>query len=189
MKSEELINAINKIGKDSFTNDDLRQLFPFETGMRTSIKRLIDRGIVVVVTHGVYCLKDSTIDVEKKATQIYVPSYVSFESALSKYGVINQGFNKITLATTRHTKKVELLGVLCEYIQLKSELFFGFNLVKDIYLAEPEKALLDEIYLVSLGKRKINMSEWNFDGLNKKKIGGYLKFFPPTVGKIIKEML
>ena len=189
MKAEELVNKISGIDKDSFSTDDLRQLFPADLNLKTAINRLVNRGVLVVIVRGRYRLKNTTINHEKIATQIYSPSYVSFESALSKYGVINQGFNKITLATTRHSKKVELSGLGCEFIHLKSNLFFGFNLINGVYIAEVEKALLDEMYLISLGKRKVNTSEWNIVGLDEDKIRGYLKFFPQTVSKNMEEML
>ena len=189
MKIEELINRMTGLGKDFFSIKDLQQLFPGESNLKMSIKRLVDRGAIVRIARGIYCLKTGDMNTEKIATQIYAPSYISFESALSKYGVINQGFNNLTLATTRHSHKVELLGIECEYICLKPKLFFGFNLLKDIYLAEPEKALLDEIYLVSLGKRKINRDEWNVDELNKSKMEEFAKSYPPVVGKMVQEML
>jgi len=189
MKTENLINTITTLGKDVFAIRDLRQLYPTDLNIKTTIKRLVDRGILNNVTRGTYQLKDKSIDPEKLATQLYAPSYVSFESVLSKYGIINQGFNKVTLATTRHSKKTELSKISCEYIHLKPNLFFGFDLVKNIYLAQPEKALLDELYLISLGKRKINTSEWVLDGLDFKKIKTYSKLFPTHTQKLAKELL
>jgi len=189
MKTEQLVSKVTDLGKDYFSINDLRQLFPEEGNLKISIKRLVDRRVIIRIAKGIYCLKIGDLDTEKIATQVYTPCYISFESALSKYGVINQGFNKITLATTRHSKLMRLAGIECEYIYLKPSLFFGFNLTKNIYLAEPEKALLDEIYLITLGKRKINRDEWNMEGLSKSKIYGYVKIYPTIVGKTVREML
>jgi predicted transcriptional regulator of viral defense system len=189
MKNTDLISKINQLGVEVFTPQNLRILFPNDLNIKVSIKRLFDRGVLIKITRGVYQLSNKTIDLEKLSTQIYGPSYVSFENALAKYGVINQGIYKITLATTRHSKKTELLNIPCEYIQIKPSLFFGFNLVKNVYIAEAEKAFLDEIYLIALGKRNINTTEWNIENLDKKKIREYIKSFPISVKKIAEEIL
>jgi len=189
MKNIDLINKINQLGIEVFTSRDLRKLFPNDLNIKISIKRLIDRGALVKIARGIYKLPEKTIDLEKLSTQLYSPSYISFENALSKYGVINQGVYKITLATTRHSKKMELSDIPCEYVQIKSSLFFGFNLVKNVYLAEAEKAFLDEIYLIALGKRIINTTEWNVKNLDRKKIREYVKSFPASVKKLAEEIL
>ena len=189
MKITDLINKINQLEIEVFTPQDLRKIFPNDLNIKTSIKRLIDRKALIKVTRGIYQLPGKTVDLEKLSTRIYSPSYISFENVLSKHGVINQGIYKITLATTRHSKKVELLGIPCEYIQIKPSLFFGFNLVKNVYLADVEKAFLDEIYLIALGKRVINTNEWNIKNLDNKKIVEYLKNYPGSVKKMAKEIL
>jgi len=189
MKNIDLINKINQLGIEVFTSQDLRKLFPNDLNIKTSIKRLVDRGALIKIARGIYKLTEKTIDLEKLSTQMYSPSYISFENALSKYGVINQGVYKITLATTRHSKKMELSDILCEYVQIKPSLFFGFNLVKNVYLAEVEKAFLDEIYLIALGKRIINTTEWNVKNLDRKKIREYVKSFPASVKKLAEEIL
>jgi predicted transcriptional regulator of viral defense system len=189
MKRDDLIQKTNALGKDIFTTHDLRQLFPNETNLKMAIKRLIDSGVVSSIAKGIYIQKDKTIDLEQLATQLYYPSYLSFETVLSKHGVINQGYNKLTLATTRHSKKILIANIECEYIQIKPLLFFGFNLISGTYIAEPEKAILDELYLISLGKRKINYSEWTLDNLNKKAINKYLNYYPSKVHQIASSLL
>lgn len=188
MRKEELIQKINDLGKDFFTVQDLRKLFPKDIYLKTHLKRFKNTGIIIPVTKGVYTLKSNPVDIEKVATQIYYPSYISFESALSKYGIINQGLYKLTLATTRHSKKISLMGIECEYCQLKKELFFGFNLLNGIYIADPEKALLDELYLISLKKRKSDYSQWYLDSLNMAKLRKYMEKYNIGVIKLIKKI-
>lgn len=189
MKAIDLNNKIKQLNLEIFSIKDLQKLFPNDSGIKVQIKRLIDRKIVDRVSKGIYKLSEINPDLEKYATKIYNPSYISFETALSKYGIINQGLYKITLATTRHSKKLELLNTLCEYTQIKSSLFFGFNLIDGLYLAEAEKAFLDEIYLIALGKRSINTTEWDLKNLNRQKIQKYLKLFPITIRKKTLEIL
>ncbi len=189
MKKDELIKRIENLGKDIFDIKDLKKLFPKDKHIKISLKRFKGVGIVLPVTRGVYALKKEHLDIEKISTQIYYPSYISFESALSKYGIINQGLYGLTLATTRHSKKIVLAGVGCEYSKLKNSLFFGFNLVGNTYIAEPEKAFLDMLYLISLGKRSKNYSEWYLGSLDKKKVKEYIKPFNKGVKDLVKELI
>ena len=160
MKREEIAKKLEALGKDYFSMKDLKKLLTAERHLKISTKRMVDAGVLVSIAHGIYALKPEKLDIEKVATQLYYPSYISFESALSKYGVINQGLYGLTMATTRHSKKMVLAEVDCEYCQLKPDLFFGFDLMNGTYLAHAEKAFLDQVYLMKLGKRSGNTAAW-----------------------------
>ena len=169
MRKDELVEKIEQLGKDVFDISDIKKLFPDETHIHTAIKRLKDATVLIQIARGVYMLRGHAFEVEKLATQLYYPSYISFESALSKYGIIDQGLYNLTLATSRHSKRIILKNVVCEYSKIKSELFFGFNLVGGTYIAEPEKAVLDMLYLISRGKNK-SYHGWHTEELDKNKI-------------------
>lgn len=188
MKKIELQTAIENLGKTVFDVREIMALFPQETHIHTTIKRLKDSGTIVQITRGMYHLAGKALDIEKFATQIYYPSYISFESALSKYGIINQGIYGLTLATTRHSKKITLGGVECTYAQLKKSLFFGFSLVGDTYIAEPEKAVLDMFYATTFGKKaNISTDEWDLAQIDQKKIHQYAKAFSVRVQNFVQE--
>ncbi len=189
MRKEELIQKVEALGKDVFDLKDLKKLFPTDLYIKNSLKRFKDAEVVIPILRGVYALKKDSLDIEKIATQIYYPSYISFESALSKYGIINQGLYGLTLATTRHSKKITLAGVSCEFSKLKESLFFGFNLIGNTYIAEPEKAFLDTLYLISLGKKTTKTSEWYLDSLDKAKLKEYLKPYNKTVKIMVNKLL
>lgn len=189
MRKDTFIEKIELLAKDVFDISDVKKLFPNEVHINTAMKRLVDSGAITKVARGVYMLRGHSFDVEKLATKLYYPSYISFESALSKYGIINQGLYNLTLATTRHSKKMTLMDVECDYSQLKPELFFGFNLIGDTYVAEPEKAVLDMLYLVSLGKRSKSSDEWILGELDREKLKSYLPPFGAAVGNIVHDLI
>ena len=189
MKRGELIEKTGSLGKEVFTVKDLKKLFPGESNLKTAVKRLKDAGVIVSVARGMYSLQGKSLNIEKLANQIYYPSYISFESALATYGVMNQGLYQITLATNRHSKKINLAGTICEYIKIKESLFFGFTLIKGVYLAEPEKAFLDELYLLTLGKRPVNYREWYLKELDKTKIKKYLEAYGRRVREMVRKLL
>ena len=46
-----------------------------------------------------------------------------------------------------------------QYHRLKADLFFGYAVVDGLYVAEPEKALLDQTYLATRGLSSIAWDE------------------------------
>ena len=190
MNQKSFITKIKALRKDVFGVRDVKLLFPEEAGyVSTILKRLKEAGVIIAVIRGFYRLPDTTFEIEKVATTVLYPSYISFESALSKFGIINQGLFGLTLATTRHSKRLRIAEVICEYSQLKPKLFFGFKLLNGVYVAEPEKAVLDTLYLVSLGKRETNYKEWYINDLNKDKVIKYSWAFGGRVTKLAKNVI
>lgn len=188
MNRQQLEREVTSHNLSVFRMNDLRKLFPDDANIRVSVKRMVDGGMLIPVAKGIYTLKSELLDVEKLATRLYYPSYISFESALAKYGIINQGMYGLTLATTRHSKKLTLAGVECEYCRLKESLFTGYMLVQGTYLASPQKACLDLLYLHSLGKRKVNISEWMMEGLDREELKKYLVLYPHVVRRLVERL-
>lgn len=85
------------------------------------------------------------------ANRIYRGSYVSLWSALSYYGLIPEGVYQTYSVSTHKTKTFDTpIGALI-YKHIKPALFFGYRIErwdnKPILIAEPEKAILDMLYL------------------------------------------
>lgn len=188
MKRQQLMQKVEASGKGIFTINELRMLFPEDAYIKTSIKRMLDCGELIQVVRGVYAVHPESLNINKIATQLYYPSYISFESALAQYGIINQGPIGLTLATSRHSKLLSIAGVECNYSKLKTSLFFGFDLIDNTYTASPEKAVLDELYLISMGKWKTGTSEWYLDDLDREKLKGFAKAYPASIQHRLAEM-
>jgi hypothetical protein len=56
------------------------------------------------------------------------------------------------------------------------------------YIAEKEKALLDQLYMVSRGKRSIAIGDLDLKGISREKLREYAKRFPSSVNKYLYEM-
>lgn len=95
----------------------------------------------------------------------------------------------LTFATTRKTKKISMLNRLVEFRQIKEELFFGFEMIDGIYIATPEKALLDTIYLWSKGKIILNREGLNLKNLSLKMVSKNSKKYPLYVRRKLSEVL
>lgn len=77
-------------------------------------------------------------------------AYVSFISALHLYGIIEQIPQVITLASTTHTKMIKTSIATYVVHRIAPSFFDGFKWYKEtenFLIAEPEKALVDSLYL------------------------------------------
>jgi len=87
------------------------------------------------------------------ANRLIAPSYVSLQSALAYYDLIPESVPQVLSITSKlRSKVIETSLGSFRYHNIQSPLFSGFSLVQvsidqSAYLARPEKALLDLIYL------------------------------------------
>ena len=122
-----------------------------------------------------------------------VPSYISFLSALSLWGITTQIVGTYILATIhRVTSRKECytrLGI--RYIKIPRKAFLGYvwkksNLDNGIYfIAEPEKAITDMIY----AEQNPTHMAIDWSRLNIKKISIYSKYYPKKTRKKILRII
>ncbi|MFH1074005.1 MAG: type IV toxin-antitoxin system AbiEi family antitoxin domain-containing protein [Candidatus Firestonebacteria bacterium] len=158
MKALELYNKLGKSGV--FTASDIkRYLGVTESALRKLIWRYQKHGVLVKLRNGFYTLKgDHEPDSFLLANKLYAPSYISFETALSYYGIISETVYTLTSATPKITRNFSSLGREFSYRKIKKEAYGGYKPVKiggnTVLIAEPEKALADQLYFVFLKKTK-----------------------------------
>jgi predicted transcriptional regulator of viral defense system len=76
------------------------------------------------------------------------PAYVSLWSALARHGMIEQIPRQVSVASTAQTRRVLTTLGIYEIHHLNPELFDGYTGSQQTgYLATPEKALFDAVYL------------------------------------------
>lgn len=151
------------------------------------------QGLIIQPRKGLYVLGKEFRKIEPSlfylANQMYIPSYVSLESALRFYGLIPEFVAQITSVTTRNTSKFQNDFGNFSYQHLKPECFSGFTALKDennlnVLIASPEKAIVDFLYfnLSRFNSLEHDIFEesyrfQNCDGLNKAKIKTFAKLF------------
>ena len=85
--------------------------------------------------------------------------YVSFITALHLHGIVEQIPQVITLASTAHTSTLHTKAGVFSVHQISPALFGGFDWYKgegNFLIAEPEKALIDSLYLSSRKKKQFS---------------------------------
>ena len=189
MKTLDFIRKLETFNRDYFTVADLEKITGLSRpSLKMALSRFISQGVLIRLKRGVYALADASLNIEKVANQLYYPSYLSFESALSNYGILSQFPYVQTFATTKQTKRLTLGQTEIEFRQLKKELYFGYVMKNEINIAEPEKALLDQLYMVSRGKAMLNIQELDLRKIKKSILNEYAKHFPEATQKLVREM-
>ena len=82
------------------------------------------------------------------STQLVEPSYISMHSALYLHGIIDQVPVLVECVTTKQSLNLSRIGI--RYRKINPMLFFGYSRLDRqnsyIYVAVPEKAVLDMVY-------------------------------------------
>jgi predicted transcriptional regulator of viral defense system len=186
LKETELRQMLRSIPKAFFTVSDLQKITGLERkSLYISLNRWVKSGVLERAGRNIYVVGGEPVKLEAIAGQVYFPSYLSFESALSRFGVLNLVPYSLSFATTRKTKSVTLLERSVIYRHLEPDLFFGFTLEEDLYVAEPEKALLDLVYFSSFGKAAIPSEEMDLRSLSRRTLDKYSRRFPPRVAEAL----
>lgn len=149
------------------------------------------RGIFIRVKRGLYALKNNFPNEEITANILYKPSYISLEYALAKYDILPEMVQTITSVTTKPTRTFEIHKKIFLYYTIKRQAYTGYIPIKigvhTVFIAEPEKALVDYLYFISLGKKSYN-DRLNVTRLDRKKILYYAKLYRrPSMMKLIEK--
>jgi predicted transcriptional regulator of viral defense system len=190
MKGIELLQTLQNMNKPFYTIADLEKitLLP-RNSLYVALRRWEVGGIIERMAQGIYIPVGSNISLENVATQLYLPNYLSFESALAKYGILNLIPYTLTFATTRKTKKYTLRKQEVEFRQISFKLFFGYEMKDGMNIALPEKALLDQIYFVARGKATLDFEELDMKKLSIKTLKTFSKRFPTYAQKILGDLI
>lgn len=122
-------------------------------------------------------------------------AYVSFISALHLYGIIEQIPQVVTLASTSHTKTIHTKIGTFSVHQITPLFFDGFSWYKktgNFLIAEPEKALVDSLYLSARKKRQFgHFPELHFPkSFSFKKTKEWAKKIPdPKISSYVKKKI
>ena len=175
--------------------DDLARRYNIqEVVAGNALRRYEARGLVEHISNKIYINKLNQQFSARELVNVLRPdSYISLESALVERGIISQSPAVLTCVTLGYPKTFRSRSVTIVYRKISQELFWGFQQKKTRYnsyrIAEPEKALLDWIYLSRQEGLPTPLDEINVQFLDVSKLRSYAKRFPRTVDEVVKELL
>ncbi|MFA4924745.1 MAG: hypothetical protein WC557_11175, partial [Ignavibacteriaceae bacterium] len=148
---------------------------------KVTATRYTRKGILVRLKKDFYIAANKFEQLTEKdffrlANIIQVPSYISLTSALSYYNLTTQQLrNTVESLAVKRTKIVKVKNIVFSYSLIKKEFYLGFGLVDNFFIASPEKALADAVYLTSLNKYSFDFEALNFKKINKQKVNEFLQ--------------
>lgn len=109
-------------------------------------------------------------------------AYVSLESGLREYGISTQSPRTLTCVTIERPKEFRARTITISYRSISPHLYWGFVRKTTRYgsylIAEPEKAILDWIYLGLQNGGALALDELDFSRVDRPKLLNYARRFP-----------
>ena len=161
MPKKSILIFIKKLNRPVFTTFELAALSGKSLSAATqALNFLAGEGLIFKIYRGIWTEAGS----KGLSQYTIIPflfsrsrAYVSFISALHLHGIIEQIPQVITLASTAHSKVVRTKMGTFSVHRIAPSFFCGFNWYRgtgSFLIAEPEKALVDSLYLSGFKKKQ-----------------------------------
>ncbi len=187
MKRKELISLLPN--QTHFSTRQLKQFFPWLTEKHLDYWQVTEK--IDQIRRGWYRINGTTTqeeDLREIANHIYEPSYISLETALRYYNFIPEIVPTITSISPRKTQTFSGKVGNFSYQSIHKEMFRWYKMISYknhmIFIAEPEKAVLDFLYYHYEIQTVEDFYEWRIDRdevqniLDKNKFLLYLQKCP-----------
>ncbi len=149
------------------------------------LSRLVKKKLATRVMKGTISFVDDPFVI---ATQLVEPSYISLNSSLLFHELIQQVPKTIECVTSKNTLRHKNIGAV--YHKVSESLFFGYKRYSKansyVFVAEPEKAIIDGIYLNLYGKKEL---EEFMPKLDRSRLLQLAEEFKGRGSKKIKSMI
>lgn len=150
IKKGQYFDVLLRSPKTVFSTKDIALLWreKTESSVRVRLSQYAKKGKLIRLCRGIYA-KDKDYDRFELATRIYTPSYISFETVLTRTGVNFQYYSNIFVASYI-TREIEVDGQKISFVKMKDYVLsntIGIEHVNDVAMATRERAFLDRIYV------------------------------------------
>jgi len=175
--------------------DDLSKKYALdERVVRNTLRRYESKGLVERVAPKIYINHFNQQFSPRDLTNVLRrQSYISLESALVERGIISQNPSLLLCVTLERPQSFKTRSVSITYRRISPDLYWGFEEKNTRYnkylIAEPEKALLDWIYLTRQEGLPTPLDELQLQFLSAPKLREYALRFPRTVNNVVKDLL
>ncbi len=141
-----MIDSLKKLNHPVFTTGDISNL----TGKsreytKVYLFNLIKRGLIGKIERGKYYLLGTSPYVI--ASRIVKDSYITLISAARIYNITTQIPNIIYVFSPIYHRPIKIIdNYKVKFIKVDKQIIYGYHKYNDIYVAEPEKLFIDDIY-------------------------------------------
>lgn len=162
--------------------------------VRNALRRYERQGLVERVSTKIYINHLNQQFSPRDLVNILRPqSYISLESVMVEKGITTQSPSVLTCVTPGYPRSFRTKSGGIVYRKISPELYWGYEQkatrYNNYFIAEPEKALLDWIYLTRQEGLPPTFDELQLQFLNAATLRKYAQRFPRTVQAAIKDLL
>jgi predicted transcriptional regulator of viral defense system len=178
-----------------FTARDVAELLKVQIqSARVLCTRNVKKGLFVRLKRNFYVLDQNWENFSrderlKIANFLQVPSYLSFMTALSLHEVTTQVQRDFfESASLKRSVRFDTKGTVFNYYKIKKDYYFNFIKKDEVFIATPEKAFVDMIYLYSFGKYAVDFASLDMEKLDKGTINEITAVFPQKTKNIVRRV-
>jgi len=184
-----------EIEKPYFSHEDVADLLAIKKESAAVLcARYVKKGLLTRLKRDLYARTEtiahlSITDMYRIANLLQVPSYVSLMTALSHYGVstqVQRGF--VESVSVKRTKAFDRGGISFRYVKVSPALYGSFVKEQGAFIASPEKALIDSIYLASMGRYTLDVASLDLSKLDRKKLVRLAANHPSKTQKFLERL-
>lgn len=150
VKKEDYLGIILRSNKTVFTIKDIALLWRENRDsfhIKSRLSKYVLAGKLIRLRRGIYA-KDKNYNPLELAVKIYTPSYISFETVLTRSGVNFQYYKEIFVASYL-SRELTVDGYKIKLIKIENKILtdnYGVYNKDGLMIASPERAFLDRIY-------------------------------------------
>lgn len=117
------------------------------------LRNMKQKGLIKHIQRGTYILKETwdSLDIYELASNLLLPSYLGFYSALHFHKMTTQVPRTVFIATPKRKKDIQLQGEKIKFITIKEEFMFGYIRSGKTIVSNPEKTIIDCLKLPKYG--------------------------------------
>jgi hypothetical protein len=169
-----------------------RELNTSEVAVGNALRRQEERGLVEHLGKKIFINRLVPDYSGRELINTLRPeSYLSLETVLRDSGISTQSPTALTCVTLERPGEFRAKSVSISFRRISKNLFWGFQEKRTRYgkynIAEPEKALLDWVYLRRQEGSIINTDELDLQRLDRGKLLQYAAKFPIPVKQQVME--
>ena len=144
--------------------------------IRLQISRWVKDGKLIKLHKGMYTLAEPYRKLKPEpfciANDLKLASYVSLQSALAWYGLIPEFVSVVTSVTAGRPQLIETPMGRFDFRHINKNFFWGYKQVEltsgqAAFIARPEKALLDLVYLTPGGDKEEFIEELRIQNIEQ----------------------
>src|SRR5690606_21656661 len=163
------VSELNNSNKLILSIDDISKTLSIsKESAKVTANRYVNNNQLIRLKRNYYIISSKFAQLNEEelfrlANVIQVPSYISLTSALSYYNISTQQMQSVIESIAqKRTKNINVKNIAFRFVLIRKDLYINFISEKDFFIATPEKALADAVYLTSLSRYSCDFEAIDF---------------------------